>query len=225
MTYSQSTPPYFFSHAHTFAQCVVDSVQYAWQIPSTMEQYWEEILTANPSLHRVKENIWAEEGTVIEEGSQIEGRLIIGRGSVIKKNTVIRGYNVIGRDVMVGNFVEIKNTLIYDGVQLPHLSYVGDSVLGYYSHLGAGVKVSNFKSWGDEINITFDDIKIATGLEKLGAIVGDFSDVGCNSVLYPASLIGQNCVVYPLCGVRGTIDTKTLIRPDGSRTPIKDNNI
>ena len=160
MTLEQSIPSYFFSHQHTFAQCVVDSVEYAWQIPSMIEKHWEEIISHCPTLRLIGENIWAEEGAVIEDGAQIEGYLIVGRGSTIKKNTVIRGYNVIGRDVMIGNFVEIKNTLIYDGVQLPHLSYIGDSVLGYYSHLGAGVKVSNFKSWGNEINITFDDIKL-----------------------------------------------------------------
>ena len=220
MTLEQSTPSYFFSHKHTFAQCVVDSVNYAWQIPSMIEGHWEEIIAHCPTLRLIGENIWAEEGAVIEDGAQIEGYLIVGRGSTIKKNTVIRGYNVIGRDVMIGNFVEIKNTLIYDGVQLPHLSYVGDSVLGYYSHLGAGVKVSNFKSWGNEINITFDDVKLATGLEKLGAIVGDRADVGCNSVLYPATLIGRGCVVYPLTGVRGTVDSDTLLRPDGSRSHI-----
>jgi NDP-sugar pyrophosphorylase family protein len=185
-----------------------------------IETYWDRIISENPSLCRVGENIWAEEGAIIEDGAQIEGNLIIGRGSTIKKNTIIRGYNVIGRDVLIGNFVEIKNTLIYDGVQLPHLSYVGDSVLGYYSHLGAGVKVSNFKSWGNEINITFDDVKLATGLEKLGAIVGDRADVGCNSVLYPATLIGRGCVVYPLTGVRGTIDNDTLLRPEGTRSHI-----
>lgn len=220
MTLEQSTPSYFFSHQHTFAQCVVNSAQYAWQIPSMIETYWDRIISENPSLCRVGENIWVEEGAVIEEGSQIEGYLIVGRGSTIKKNTILRGYNVIGRDVLIGNFVEIKNTLIYDGVQLPHLSYVGDSVLGYYSHLGAGVKVSNFKSWGNEINITFDDVKLATGLEKLGAIVGDRADVGCNSVLYPATLIGRGCVVYPLTGVRGTIDNDTLLRPEGTRSHI-----
>ena len=221
MTLEQSTPYYFFSQPHTFASCVVDSVKYAWHIPSSIESHWEEIINLNPSLHRIGKNIWAEEGAVIEEGSQIEGFLIIGRGSTIKKNTILRGYNIIGRDVLIGNFVEIKNTLIYDGVQLPHLSYVGDSVLGYYSHLGAGVKVSNFKAWGDEINITFDDRKIATGLEKLGAIVGDKADIGCNSVLYPATHIGRGSVVYPLCGVRGVLDSDTVLRPDGTHSPIK----
>ena len=145
----------------------------------------------------------------------MEGRLVIGRGSVVKRNAVLRGDNIIGRDCLVGNFTEVKNCLFFDGVQMPHFSYAGDSVLGYKAHLGAGAKISNFKSDGSPVDLSFSDGRLKFGAEKFGAVLGDRVEVGCNAVLNPGTLIGMDTVVYPLVSVRGAVPPRVIVKNGG----------
>ena len=155
----------FFATRHCVAQELVDGAACVWEIPSSIGRFLDAGLLPG-TFERISDSIWAEQGAVIEHGASVEGRLVIGRGSVVKRNAVLRGDNIIGRDCLVGNFTEVKNCLFFDGVQMPHFSYAGDSVLGYKAHLGAGAKISNFKSDGSPVDLSFSDGRLKFGAEK-----------------------------------------------------------
>ena len=203
---------YFFSAPHPFAQRVADTCRHPWEIVGRLGELFALEILAGFSLKKLAYNIWAEDGVTVEGGATIEGRLIAGRGTVVRRNAVVRGDVVAGRGCVIGNFTEVKNALLYDGVQLPHLSYVGDSVLGAGAHLGAGAKISNFKSFATEIHLDFMDGACPLGIEKFGAVLGDAVEVGCNAVLNPGSLLGPRSVVYPLVSFRGTAPAGTLVK-------------
>lgn len=201
----------FFATRHCVAQELVDSVADVWQIPSSIGRFLD-CTALPPTFERVSDSVWAEQGAVIEQGAAIEGRLVIGRGSVVKRSAVLRGDNIIGRCCLAGNFTEVKNCLFFDGVQIPHFSYAGDSVLGYKAHLGAGAKISNFKSDGSPVDLSFADGRLIFGAEKFGAVLGDYVEIGCNAVLNPGVLVGMYSVVYPLVRLRGAIAPRTIVK-------------
>ncbi|PWM09755.1 MAG: UDP-N-acetylglucosamine pyrophosphorylase [Flavobacteriales bacterium] len=204
----------FFATRHCAAQELVDVAACVWEIPSSIGRFLDAGLLPG-TFERISDSIWAEQGAVIEHGASVEGRLVIGRGSVVKRNAVLRGDNIIGRDCLVGNFTEVKNCLFFDGVQMPHFSYAGDSVLGYKAHLGAGAKISNFKSDGSPVDLSFSDGRLKFGAEKFGAVLGDRVEVGCNAVLNPGTLIGMDTVVYPLVSVRGAVPPRVIVKNGG----------
>src|SRR6202012_1261897 len=141
--------------------------------------------------------VFIGEGTTIEDGVMIKGPAIIGRNCQIRHNAYIRQDVIIGDNCVVGNSTEIKNSLLFNNAQAPHFNYVGDSILGHKAHLGAGVKISNFKVFPGNITVEIDGKPFATGLPKLGALLGDTAEVGCNAVLTPGSILGRGAVVYP----------------------------
>lgn len=153
-------------------------------------------------------SIWISKTAKIAENATIIGPCIIGDNSEIRHCAYIRGNVIIGKNCVVGNSTELKNCILFDSVQVPHFNYVGDSILGYKSHLGAGAIISNFKN--DKTNIIID--KSDTGLRKMGAIIGDNVEVGCNSVIYPGTIIGRNTTVYPLTSVRGIVDKNIILK-------------
>lgn len=204
----------FFATRHCVAQELVDSVADVWRIPSSIGRFLD-CTALPPTFERISDSIWAEQGAVIEQGAAIEGRLVIGRGSVVKRSAVLRGDNIIGRCCLAGNFTEVKNCLFFDGVQIPHFSYAGDSVLGYKAHLGAGAKISNFKSDGSPVDLSFADGRLGFGAEKFGAVLGDRVEIGCNAVLNPGTLIGMDTVVYPLANVRGAVPPRVIVKHGG----------
>ena len=204
----------FFATRHCAAQELVDGAVCVWEIPSSIGRFLDAGLLPG-TFERISDSIWAEQGAVIEHGASVEGRLVIGRGSVVKRNAVLRGDNIIGRDCLVGNFTEVKNCLFFDGVQMPHFSYAGDSVLGYKAHLGAGAKISNFKSDGSPVDLSFSDGRLKFGAEKFGAVLGDRVEIGCNAVLNPGTLIGMDTVVYPLVSVRGAVPPRVIVKNGG----------
>lgn len=215
MEFREALCPYFFVQEHPFAQGLVEKYARPWDLVAHLDEVFrEENLVALP-LERVEENIWAEPGAEIEGGALVEGRLVVGAGTVVRRHAVLRGDVVLGRGCVIGHFTEVKNSLFYDGVQLPHLSYVGDSVLGRGAHLGAGAKISNYKSYGTQVNVVLADGKFPTGLVKFGAAVGDGVEVGCNAVLNPGSLIGPRSVVYPLVNFRGAVPAGTVVKSSG----------
>lgn len=208
--------PYFFSSVHPFARALVAACRYPWElVPRLSEVFATESLAELP-LKRIAYNIWVEDGGEVEDGVSIEGRIVVGRGSVVRRHAVVRGDVILGRGCLLGHFTEVKNALLYDGVQLPHLSYVGDSVLGMGAHLGAGAKISNFRSLPGEIRLDFSDGRLALPGEKFGAVLGDGAEVGCNAVLHPGSILGPRCVVYPLVGFRGTAEAGTIVKGSDS---------
>ena len=133
-------------------------------------------------------------------------------GADIRPGAFIRGSAIIGRNTVVGNSTELKNCILFDKVQVPHFNYVGDSILGEGAHLGAGAVTSNVKSDKTEVTISLPGEKIPTGLKKLGAILGDRVEVGCNSVLCPGTIVGRESIIYPLCRVRGFIPSGVRIK-------------
>lgn len=137
---------------------------------------------------------------------------IICAGAHIRHCAFMRGNAIIGENCVVGNSTEIKNAILFNGVQAPHFNYVGDSVLGFKAHLGAGVILSNVKADKSCVSVTCDGQRRDTGLKKLGSVLGDFAEIGCNSVLAPGTLVGANAIVYPLSFVRGSVDENCIFK-------------
>ncbi len=161
------------------------------------------------------EDVWIGEGTTVDDCVQISGPAIIGKNCEIRHGAFIRGKVVVGDNVVIGNSSELKNSIIFDNAQIPHFNYVGDSIMGYKSHIGAGVKLSNLKSDKSMITIPYGTARIDTKLKKMGAVIGDYVEVGCNAVLNPGTVIGRNSNVYPLSLVRGYVPEACIHKNSG----------
>lgn len=160
----------------------------------------------------ISENVWVHKTARVAATAFIGAPAIIGEGTEVRHCAFIRGSALIGRNCVVGNSTEVKNAIIFDCVQVPHYNYVGDSILGYKAHLGAGSVTSNVKSDKTLVSVNFNGEKIETGLKKFGAMVGDGVEVGCNSVLNPGTVIGKNSNVYPLSSVRGVVPENSIFK-------------
>lgn len=204
-------PDRYLDLSHTEHRALFEGVEHVWQALSNISGY----LKANlqPANHGqsignsfIGENVFIGQGTTIEHGAMIKGPAWIGENCEIRNGCYIRENVIIGNGVIAGNSCEFKNCLVFDEAQVPHYNYVGDSILGYKAHLGAGVILSNVKLDKKEVSVTGGDGKVyPTGLRKFAAIVGDHAEVGCNSVLSPGSLIGRNSIVYPGFQWRGIL--------------------
>ncbi len=157
-------------------------------------------------------NVWIARSAFIAPNASIQGPCVIEAEAEIRHCAYIRGSALIGKGAVVGNSCEIKNSILFEGVQVPHFNYVGDSILGYKAHLGAGAVTSNIKSDKTNISILAGDARIKTGRRKFGAAVGDLTEVGCNSVLCPGTVLGRECTVYPLSRVRGFIPQRHIFK-------------
>ena len=162
----------------------------------------------------IKNNVWVHISASIDENVQIIGPTIIDENSSIKHCAYIRENVIIGKACVIGNSCEIKNAIIFDETQVPHFNYVGDSVMGYKSHMGAGAIISNLKSDQSNIIVKTEEEKIETNLRKFGAIIGDFVEVGCNSVLNPGTIIGRKTTIYPLSRVRGLVKENCIYKEE-----------
>lgn len=161
---------------------------------------------------QVSENVWVHKTAKVAPTAYIGAPCIIGAGTEVRHCAFIRGSALIGENCVVGNSTELKNVILFDNVQVPHYNYVGDSILGYKSHMGAGSITSNVKSDKSFVTINCGGEKIKTGLKKMGAMLGDFVEVGCNSVLNPGTVIGRNSSVYPLSSVRGVVPANSIYK-------------
>jgi NDP-sugar pyrophosphorylase family protein len=206
-----------FDLKQTEHAAIFDGCKYAWEALSKIAAY----VTAHvrPDLRNrchgtayIGEHVSIGEGTVLEDGVMITGRAIIGRNCQIRHNAYIRGDVIIGDNCVVGNSSEIKNSLLFNNAQAPHFNYVGDSILGHKAHLGAGVKISNFKVFPGNITIEIDGKPFDTGLRKFGALLGDRSEIGCNAVLSPGSIVGREAVVYPNVTWRGFLPGGMIVK-------------
>ncbi len=157
-------------------------------------------------------NVWIHKDASVAKSAKLLAPCIIDAGSELRHCAFIRGGVLVGKNCVVGNSVELKNSILFDGAQVPHFNYVGDSVLGYRAHLGAGAITSNIKSDKSNVTIQNGTEKIDTGLRKFGALVGDNVEVGCNSVLNPGTIIGKNTSIYPLSSVRGVIPENCIYK-------------
>jgi NDP-sugar pyrophosphorylase family protein len=199
-------------HAALFAGC-----EYAWEALVRIEPYLQEHL--RPGLHNrcegiafIGEKVFIGEGTVVEDGAMIKGPAIIGRNCQIRHNAYIREQVILGDNCVVGNACELKNALLFNHANVPHFNYVGDSILGYKAHLGAGVKISNVKLVEGTVLVDVDGKLRDTGLRKFGALLGDHAEIGCNAVLNPGSIIGRGSVVYANTNWRGVLAPNSIVK-------------
>ncbi len=165
--------------------------------------------------YQPSEQVWVHKTAVIAETAYLGAPCIIGAGTEIRHCAFIRGNALVGKNCVVGNSAELKNAILFDDVQVPHFNYVGDSIIGRFSHLGAGAITSNVKSDKSLVTVKNGKDKIETGLKKFGAILGDCVEVGCNSVLNPGTVIGKNTNIYPLSNVRGTVPSNSIYKTGG----------
>lgn len=170
---------------------------------------------SSAEFEEIKENVWISKKAYVAPSAYIDGPTIIQANAQVRHCAFIRGGALVGENVVVGNSTEIKNVILFNNVQIPHFNYVGDSILGYKSHLGAGAITSNVKSDRSEVTIKADGEKISTGLKKFGAILGDYAEVGCNAVLNPGTILGRNTSVYPTSMVRGILKENTILKNSG----------
>ena len=168
----------------------------------------------------ISEGVYAHRSAKISPSAQILPLTVIGANTEVRQGAFIRGNCLIGDGCVIGNSTEIKNSILFDGVQAPHFNYIGDSVLGYRAHTGAGVILSNLKSDKTSVSINLGGERFYTGLKKLGSVLGDFTEVGCNSVLNPGTITGRGVRIYPLSSVRGIVPSNTIYK-NGITVPNK----
>ena len=164
----------------------------------------------------VSPQVWVHKTAKVFDSAYLGAPCIIGARTEVRHCAFIRGSALVGEDCVVGNSCELKNVILFDHVQTPHYNYVGDSILGYYSHMGAGSITSNVKSDKKLVVVHNGEEQIETGLKKFGAMLGDHVEVGCNSVLNPGTVIGRNCNVYPTSCVRGVVEENSIYKNDGT---------
>lgn len=212
--YSQLTVAKLFDLSQTQAETLLNRFQYPWEALPHIKEF---ILALGPSLPKdeyeeIKENVWAAKSAVIFPTAYLNGPVIIGKNTEVRHGAFIRGSALVGDSAVVGNSTELKNVILFNNVQVPHYNYVGDSILGYRSHMGAGSITSNVKSDKTLVTVKYQGEIITTGLKKFGAILGDCVEVGCNSVLNPGSVICPNSNIYPLSMVRGVVPPKSIYK-------------
>lgn len=167
----------------------------------------------------IKKNVWVAKSAEIAPSAFLGEYTIIGERTEVRHCAFVRGTALVGDGCVIGNSTEIKNAIVFDGVQIPHYNYVGDSILGYRAHMGAGSIASNFRSDKGNIRLRDGDTTMETGLRKIGTILGDYAEVGCNAVLCPGSVVGRHAIVYPLSRVRGTVHARTIFKGEGNVCP------
>ena len=204
-----------FNFDETIAADIFTDIDFPWDVLPKIKDF---IIGLGKSLSeedydKKGDNIWIAKSADIAHTATINGPCIIGKDTEVRPGAFIRGNAIVGENCVVGNSTELKNVILFNNVQVPHYNYVGDSILGYKSHMGAGSITSNVKS---DVVIKYEGDKIATGLRKMGAILGNYVEVGCNSVLNPGTIIGSNTNIYPLSSVRGYIPKGSIYKNKGN---------
>ena len=207
-----------FSFDKTIAKDIFEGTTYPWEVLAKIGDFIKKIGATLPAdeYERIGDkNIWIAKDAVVFPSAFIGDNCIIDHGAEIRHGAFIRGNAIVGKNAVVGNSTELKNVLLFDNVQVPHYNYVGDSVLGFKSHMGAGSITSNVKSDKTLVVVKTDEETIETGLKKFGAMLGDNVQVGCGSVLCPGSIIGNNTNIYPLSMVRGVVAANSIYKKAG----------
>lgn len=198
----------------TIAKEIFQGCEYPWEALPKIKEY---IIELGKSLDKekyeeIKPNVWVAKSAEIAETACINAPCIIDEEATIRHCAFIRGNAIVGKGSVVGNSTELKNVILFNKVQVPHYNYVGDSILGYKAHMGAGVITANIKSDKMLVMVTYDGKKIETNLRKFGAMIGDNVEVGCNSVLTPGTIVGRNTNIYPLSFVRGYVEKNSIYK-------------
>ena len=201
----------------TIAKDIFKDCTYPWEVLPKIKDFIFELgkTLDKEEYDKIDENIWIAKSAKIAPTAYINGPAIIGKNAEVRHCAFIRGSAIVGENAVVGNSTELKNVILFNNVQVPHYNYVGDSILGYKSHMGAGSVTSNVKSDKKLVVVKNGEEKIETGLKKFGCMVGDNVEVGCGSILNPGSVIGRNTNIYPLSSVRGVVKANSIYKKQG----------
>ena len=209
---------------HTLAKPILSDTVYPWEALPQIGAFIIE-LGENLSLDeydKIDENVWISKTAKLYPNHYIAGPCIIGHHTEVRPGSFIRGNVLVGENCVVGNSTELKNVILFDNVQVPHYNYVGDSILGYQSHMGAGSITSNVKQDKSLVTIKTDNEILETGLKKFGAMLGDHVEIGCGAVLNPGTVVGRNARVYPLSMVRGVVHANCIHKNNGCIAEVQD---
>lgn len=206
-----------FQLQETIAAEIFEGVTYPWEVLSKIKDFILKLGNQLPEeeYNKIGEHIWIAKSAKVAPTASINGPAIIGKEAEIRHCAFIRGNAIVGEGSVVGNSTELKNVILFNKVQVPHYNYVGDSILGYKAHMGAGSITSNVKSDKTLVSISYQGKRVETGLKKMGAILGDYVEVGCNSVLNPGTIIGRQSNIYPLSMVRGFVKENSIYKKQG----------
>ena len=201
----------------TIAAKIFEGATYPWEVLPKISDFIKELgSTLNKEEYdEVQENVWVAKTAKVAPTAFIAGPAIIGKNAEVRHCAFIRGNAIVGENAVVGNSTELKNVILFNNVQVPHYNYVGDSILGYKAHMGAGSITSNVKSDKKLVVVKNGETLIETGLKKFGAMVGDNVEVGCGSVLNPGTVVGKNTNIYPLSSVRGVVEENSIYKKQG----------
>ena len=205
-----------YDFSHSLAGEYLSGFDYPWQALKGIQDL---ILSLGSALGEdyteVSPSVWVHKTATIAPTAYLGAPCIIGAGTEVRHCAFIRGSALVGKNCVVGNSVELKNVILFDNVQVPHFNYVGDSILGYKSHMGAGSVTSNVKSDNSLVTVKDGNARMETGLKKFGAMLGDFVEVGCNSVLNPGTVVGKHSNIYPTSCVRGVVPENSIWKTGG----------
>lgn len=206
-----------FDFSKTIARELFESAEYPWEILPKISEYIIKLGATLPldKFDKIGDCIWVAKSAKVAPSASLNGPLIIDEEAEIRHCAFIRGNAIVGKGAVVGNSTELKNCILFDCTQTPHYNYVGDSIYGYKAHTGAGVIASNLKSDKSLVTVSFRGEKVPTGVKKFGAMVGDFGDIGCNTVMNPGTVIGRGTSVYPLSFVRGYVEANSIYKKQG----------
>lgn len=206
-----------FDFSKTIARELFESAEYPWELLPKISEYIIKLGATLPldKFDKIGDCIWVAKSAKIAPSASLNGPLIIDEEAEIRHCAFIRGNAIVGKGAVVGNSTELKNCILFDCTQTPHYNYVGDSIYGYKAHTGAGVIASNLKSDKSLVTVSFRGEKVPTGVKKFGAMVGDFGDIGCNTVMNPGTVIGRGTSVYPLSFVRGYVEANSIYKKQG----------
>ena len=204
----------FFDLNETISYKIFENTKYPWEAISKINEFMNIMLSnfSSDDFYQKENNIFISKNAYISPSSYIKGPCLIDSNAEIRHNAFIRGGVIVGKNAVVGNSSELKNCILFNRAQAPHFNYVGDSIMGYKSHIGAGVIFSNLKSNGSNVTVNINGNKIDTKLRKFGAMIGDFVEIGCNTVLNPGTIIGKNSIIYPLSNVRGYVPENKIFK-------------
>ena len=206
-----------YSLEQTIAKELLEKFTYPWEVLPDIGEYILELGQKLPQeeYEKIGEDVWIAKTAKVAPTAYIHGPAIIGKEADVRHCAFIRGKAIVGEGTVVGNSTELKNVILFNKVQVPHYNYVGDSILGYRSHMGAGSITSNVKSDKTLVTIKVEGKKIETGLKKMGAMLGDEVEVGCNTVMNPGTIIGKHSNIYPLSMVRGYVPENSIYKKQG----------
>ncbi len=200
----------------TIAKDLFDGIEYPYEaLPKIKDFIIELQKTLSDDFKEISEGVFVHKDATVMPSAYIAAPCIIDAGAEVRHCAFIRGSAIVGKNCVVGNSTELKNVVLFDNVQVPHYNYVGDSILGFKSHMGAGSITSNVKSDKTPVTVKTDNGKVDTGFKKFGAILGDHVEIGCGTVLNPGSIVGRNTSVYPLSMVRGYVPADSIYKKLG----------